>query len=109
MAMTGIGAFGSGVVFGLGILSGFLVGGGLIGWLLLRELKRMELHLDSAIRRAEVMVLAERVFGHKAKAMRWMSKPKQCFEGKSPLQAAESDEGARHVKEILLKIEEALF
>lgn len=64
---------------------------------------------QSERRRAEVIALANEVFGDPAKAERGLSKPKSRFHGKSPLQVAKSKAGARQVTEMLWQIDEGMF
>ncbi|MBV8113477.1 MAG: DUF2384 domain-containing protein [Silvibacterium sp.] len=60
---------------------------------------------DRAMRVARITALAEEVFGDDAKAGRWLRKPKQRFEGRTPLELLRTDAGARLVEEMLLQLD----
>lgn len=64
---------------------------------------------DRAVRMARITSLAEEVFGEDAKAARWLRKPKQRFEGRSPLELLRTEAGARLVEEMLLQIDYGFF
>ena len=80
---------------------------------LARRLKHHE-HLtveetDRAIRLARVAELAERVFGDKEKAYRWMRKPKLELGRATPLTYLASEAGARTVEEMLWRIDDGIL
>jgi putative toxin-antitoxin system antitoxin component (TIGR02293 family) len=56
-------------------------------------------------RLAYVMELAERIFGDKEKAHRWMRKPKLELGRATPLDSLASEAGARRVEEMLYRID----
>jgi putative toxin-antitoxin system antitoxin component (TIGR02293 family) len=60
---------------------------------------------DRAVRLARVAELAERVFGDKAKAHRWLRKPKLALGRATPLTYLASEAGAREVEEMLWRID----
>jgi len=60
---------------------------------------------DRAVRVARIASLAEEVFGDDEKASRWLRKPKQRFEGRSPLELLRTEAGARLVEEMLLQLD----
>ena len=60
---------------------------------------------DRAIRLVRVAELAERVFGDKGKAHRWLRKPKLALSRATPLAYLASESGARTVEDMLLRID----
>ncbi len=64
---------------------------------------------DKAVRLARIAALAEEVFGEDEKANRWLRKPKQRFEGRSPLEVLKTEAGARLVEEMLLQLDYGFF
>lgn len=60
---------------------------------------------DRAVRLARIASLAEEVFGEDAKAARWLRKPKQRFDGRTPMDIAHTEAGARLVEEMLLQLD----
>ena len=60
---------------------------------------------DRAVRVARVIALAEEVFGDDAKAGRWLRKPKERFDGRTPLAVLRTEAGARLVEEWLLQFD----
>ena len=54
----------------------------------------------------EVIALAERVFGDKARACAWLRAPKRKFDGRAPLQLLATPEGGQIVEEALVSIDE---
>jgi len=64
---------------------------------------------DKALRLKRIADQAERVFGDRAKAHRWMRKPKRSLAGETPLAYLASENGARRVEEMLLRIEHGIF
>lgn len=60
---------------------------------------------DRAVRVARITALAEEVFGNDEKAGRWLRKPKQRFEGRTPLELLRTEAGARLVEEMLLQLD----
>jgi putative toxin-antitoxin system antitoxin component (TIGR02293 family) len=74
-----------------------------------RRVSRPQQKADRAIRSARVVALAERIFGDKAKAGRWMRKPKRALGGAAPLAYLASKGGAQHVEEMLYRIDSGFF
>jgi len=73
-----------------------------------RKTKREPLTLDESdrvVRLARIQALAEDVFGDAAKANHWLRQGLGVLGGKSPLEIARSDVGARLVEQILAKID----
>lgn len=75
--------------------------------------KRREAHLsidegDRAVRLARVAALAERAFGDAAAARAWLSGAKRFLGGRSPVQALETEIGAREIEERLLALEHGM-
>jgi putative toxin-antitoxin system antitoxin component (TIGR02293 family) len=64
---------------------------------------------DKALRLKRIATLAEQVFGDRAKANRWMRKPKRSLVGETPLTYLASENGARVVEEMLRRIEHGIF
>ncbi len=60
---------------------------------------------DRAVRIARIASLAEEVFGDDAKAGRWLRKPKQRFDGRTPMGMLRTEAGARLVEELLLQLD----
>ena len=60
---------------------------------------------DRAVRLARIASLAEVVFGDDAKAGRWLRKPKQRFDGRTPIEMLRTEAGARLVEELLLQLD----
>ena len=60
---------------------------------------------DRAVRLARVTALAERAFGDRDRALRWLRKPKRFLHDSTPLDVLTSSEGARVVEERLLQLE----
>jgi putative toxin-antitoxin system antitoxin component (TIGR02293 family) len=78
-----------------------------------RRLKRREPltveETDRAVRLARVAELAEQVFGDKAKAHRWLRKPKLALGRATPLTYLASESGARTVEEMLWRIDSGIL
>jgi putative toxin-antitoxin system antitoxin component (TIGR02293 family) len=78
-----------------------------------RRLKRREPltveETDRAIRLARVAELAEKTFGDKAKAHRWLRKPKRALGQATPLAYLASEAGARLVEDMLYRIDSGFF
>jgi len=64
---------------------------------------------DRLARVARLYALGVRVFGDPNKARRWLSKPKERFEGSSPLARMRTELGGRQVEEMLYQIYEGMF
>ena len=78
-----------------------------------RRLKRREPltveETDRAVRLARVAELAERIFGDKGKAHRWLRKPKRTLGQATPLTYLASEAGARLVEDMLYRIDSGFF
>jgi putative toxin-antitoxin system antitoxin component (TIGR02293 family) len=64
---------------------------------------------ERAVRLARIAALAEEVFGDPAKAWRWLRKPKQRCEERTPVELLATENGARLVEEMLYQIDDGLF
>lgn len=64
---------------------------------------------DRAVRIARIASLAEEIFGDDAKAARWLRKPKERFEGRTPMEVLRTEAGARLVEEMLLQLDYGIF
>jgi putative toxin-antitoxin system antitoxin component (TIGR02293 family) len=64
---------------------------------------------DRATPLARVTALAEQTFGDKAKADRWLRKPKRALSGATPLAYLLDEAGARQVEEMLWRIDSGIF
>ncbi len=64
---------------------------------------------DRLARIARLYELAVRVFGDPESARKWLSHPKQRFEGRTPLAMMRTDQGGRGVEEMLYQIDEGAF
>jgi putative toxin-antitoxin system antitoxin component (TIGR02293 family) len=64
---------------------------------------------DRAVRMARITSLAEEIFGQDAKAARWLRKPKDRFEGRTPMELLRTEAGARLVEEMLLQLDYGIF
>ena len=58
---------------------------------------------------ADLHKRANEVFGNEEKARSWLSKPRQQFSGKSPLEMLSNQEGVIAVKNLLGQIEHGMF
>ena len=63
---------------------------------------------DKALRLARIAKQANRVFGDSAKAHRWLRKPKHALNGETPVAFLASEEGARKVEEMLVRIDHGM-
>lgn len=57
---------------------------------------------------ASGLALAFTIFGEKDKALRWLKKPKDRFEGRTPLDVLQDDEGQEQVITMLVQIGEGI-
>jgi putative toxin-antitoxin system antitoxin component (TIGR02293 family) len=73
-----------------------------------KELLTIE-ETDKALRLKRIAVLAEQAFGDRAKAHRWLRKPKRQLQSETPLAYLASENGARIVEEMLRRIEHGIF
>ncbi|PYE21550.1 putative toxin-antitoxin system antitoxin component (TIGR02293 family) [Paraburkholderia silvatlantica] len=64
---------------------------------------------DKAIRLARIVAQAETVFGNPEKGMNWLRGKKERFAGKTPLEMASTEHGARLVEDTLVQIDEGYF
>ena len=64
---------------------------------------------DKAVRAARILVLAERVFVEREKALSWMRQPKKRFRGDTPMTMLETETGARLVEQMLIQVDDGMF
>jgi putative toxin-antitoxin system antitoxin component (TIGR02293 family) len=64
---------------------------------------------DKALRLARIAEMANKVFGDKEKAHRWLRKSKRSLDGHAPLTYLSSETGARVVEEMLFRIESGIL
>jgi putative toxin-antitoxin system antitoxin component (TIGR02293 family) len=64
---------------------------------------------DKAIRLAKIVAQADAAFGDQDKAMHWLRATQQRFGGKSALDMASTEHGARLVEEALVQLDEGYF
>jgi putative toxin-antitoxin system antitoxin component (TIGR02293 family) len=77
-----------------------------------RRQRNEPLSMDESDRLARVARLYElgvKVFGNPDKARRWLTKPKQRFEERSPLAMMRTNLGGNAVEEMLYQIDEGMF
>jgi putative toxin-antitoxin system antitoxin component (TIGR02293 family) len=60
---------------------------------------------DRLVRLARIQAMTEDVFGNASKANRWLREPLGILDGRSPLEVARTDSGARLIEQILAKID----
>jgi putative toxin-antitoxin system antitoxin component (TIGR02293 family) len=63
---------------------------------------------DRAVRIARIGALGEHVFGDPERSWRWLRAAKRQFNGRSPLQLAATEAGARLVEQLLYRIDEGM-
>ncbi|WP_145319687.1 antitoxin Xre/MbcA/ParS toxin-binding domain-containing protein [Pseudomonas sp. SJZ080] len=69
--------------------------------------KRLTLHeSDRLFRYVHITAMAEVLFGDKIKAKRWLSKPKDRFAGRKPLEMLSTFPGTREVEVMLIRVAE---
>jgi len=64
---------------------------------------------DRLARVARLYQLGVKVFGNPDKARRWLSKPKERFDGRTPLTMMRTSLGGSGVEEMLYQIDEGMF
>jgi putative toxin-antitoxin system antitoxin component (TIGR02293 family) len=73
-----------------------------------RKMRREPLTVDESdrlVRLTRIQSLAEDVFADAGKANRWLREPLEILDGRSPLEVARTDSGARLIEQILAKID----
>ncbi len=73
-----------------------------------RQRRREPLNIDESdrlVRLTRVQALAEDVFGDPEKANRWLREGLGILDGKTPLEVAQTEPGARVIEQILAKID----
>jgi putative toxin-antitoxin system antitoxin component (TIGR02293 family) len=56
-----------------------------------------------------ISVRAGEVFANHEKALHWLRSPNPSLEGKTPLEAAQTDRGYREVEDVLVRIERGVL
>ncbi len=77
-----------------------------------RRQRQEPLNLDESDRLARVArmyELAVKVYGDREDGMGWMARPKDRFQGRSPLAMLRTEAGERAVEEFLYQIDEGVF
>jgi putative toxin-antitoxin system antitoxin component (TIGR02293 family) len=77
-----------------------------------RRERKEPLNIDESDRLARVTRLYDltvRVFGNPDKARRWLTRPKERFDGRTPVNMMRSEAGGRGVEEMLYQIDEGMF
>lgn len=64
---------------------------------------------DKAVRVARITAMAEQVFGEPERAWRWLRKPKDRFNGKTPIEMLATEAGGRLVEEMIVQIDYGMF
>ena len=64
---------------------------------------------DKFARLVRMFDLTVRVFGNREKAVRWLGKPKERFEERTPLEMLRTEWGGRMLEELLGQIDEGYF
>lgn len=64
---------------------------------------------ERLVRLAELYARASNVMGSDALAKQWMRTPREAFAGRTPLEMAGSELGAREVEDLLLRVEHGAF
>lgn len=64
---------------------------------------------DRVVRLARTLAAAERTFGDRARAWRWLRKANRSLGGHRPLELLATETGARAVEEALVRLDEGMF
>lgn len=64
---------------------------------------------DKLARLIRIFDQAVKVFGDREKVLRWLGKPKQRFQGETPLHLLRTEVGGRMVEQLLGQIDEGFF
>lgn len=64
---------------------------------------------DRVVRLARTVSSAERTFGDREHAWRWLRKPNRSLRGHRPLDLLATETGARAVEESLIRLDEGMF
>lgn len=64
---------------------------------------------ERAYRLANVISLADQVFGNHEKSLRWLHKPLKALGGKAPLDVLDNEPGSRMVEDLLGRLDEGYF
>lgn len=69
----------------------------------------MNTKIQHAERIAKVVQLSDQVFANHEKSKKWLHKPLNTLNGKTPIDMLDSEEGARIVEELLGQLDEGYF
>ena len=64
---------------------------------------------DRVVRLARILSSAERIFGDRERAWRWLRKANRSLHGHRPLDLLATETGARAVEESLVRLDEGMF
>jgi putative toxin-antitoxin system antitoxin component (TIGR02293 family) len=64
---------------------------------------------DRAVRLARTLSSAERTFGDRERAWRWLRKPNRSLGGQRPVDLLATETGARAIEESLIRLDEGMF
>jgi len=64
---------------------------------------------DRVVRLARIVSSAERIFGDRDRALRWLRKANRSLQGHRPLDLLTTETGARAVDESLVRLDEGMF
>ena len=64
---------------------------------------------DRALRIVRIIALAERIFGQREKALRWLRRPNKRLEQRAPLAMLRSEAGGDLVRQMLYQIDEGIY
>jgi putative toxin-antitoxin system antitoxin component (TIGR02293 family) len=64
---------------------------------------------DRALRLERIAEQADRVFGNREKAQRWLRKESRALEGRRPIDLLQSETGAHIIEEELVRIDYGMF
>ena len=65
--------------------------------------------LPPAARLMSISVHAGEVFANQEKALHWLLSPNPSLEGRTPVEAAQTDEGYQEVEDVLVRIEHGVL
>lgn len=80
----------------------------------LRHRRRRREHLsgeesDRVVRLAHALASAERTFGDRERAWRWLRKANRALGGQRPIDLLATETGARAIEELLVRLDEGMF
>jgi putative toxin-antitoxin system antitoxin component (TIGR02293 family) len=79
-------------------------------WARRRSQNRLDpVESDRLYRLARLIARMEEVFGSREKARLWLNEPNRALNMQTPLDLLDTDEGARQVEDVLIRIEHGVF